>query len=383
MKVYLMLKYIIIIAISTTLSLADDKKNEEMNRKIDSVYEFTEIVNVERTEIKNQNRTGTCWSFAGNSFLESELIRMGKGKHNLSEMYIVRNIYPEKAMNYVRYHGKTQFGQGSLAHDVLNAIETYGIVPEQVYSARPENDYLNHAEMFSILESLVKKIVETKPENRTSHWIDAYNGIINAYLGNPPSEFEYNGKKYTPKSFAKELGLRKSDYVNITSFTHHPFNEEFVLEIPDNWSRGRFFNVPMERMLDLTIKALKNGYSVNWGADVSEKSFKSEYGLAINPSDMKQMIIDKDEVKWDSIYTELEITQEIRQNDFDNYLTQDDHGMHIVGISKDKMDRKYFIVKNSWGSKKRGRDGYLYVSYSYFQHKTTSIQLHKDVLSLK
>ena len=358
------------------------KDIDEMNRKIDSVYQFEELINIERTEVKNQNNTGTCWSFAGNSFIESELIRMGKGEHNLSEMFIVRNIYPEKAWNYVRLHGKTQFGQGSLSHDVLNAIEKYGIVPEEVYSARPENDYLNHSEMFSILESIVKNIVDTKAKDRTSHWIDAYNSVIDAYLGEAPAEFEYNGKKYTPKSFAAELGIKKSDYVDVTSFTHHPFDTKFVLEIPDNWSQGLFLNLPMDKMLDLTVKALENGYSVNWGADVSEKSFKSDYGLAINPADMKQMTLDKDDIKWDSVYTELEITQEIRQNDFDNYLTQDDHGMHIVGIVKDKMDRKYFIVKNSWGSEKRGRDGYIYVSYSYFMHKTTSIQMHKDVLNI-
>lgn len=375
-----MLKYLIILITISTPLLA--KLDEEMNKKIDSVYEFKEVINLERTEIKNQNSTGTCWSFAGNSFLESELIRMGKGEHNLSEMYIVRNIYPEKAWNYVRYHGKAQFGQGSLAHDVLNAIEKYGIVPEEIYSARPENDYLNHGEMFSILNSIVTNIVDTEPKNRTPHWIDAFNGVIDAYLGEAPEEFNYQGNIYTPVSFAEELGLKKSDYVDITSFTHHPFDTEFVLEIPDNWSHGKFLNVPMERMLNLTVKALENGYTVNWGSDVSEDSFESDYGLAINPTDMKQMKLDKEEIKWDSIYKELDITQEIRQADFDNYLTQDDHGMHIVGIAKDKLDRKYFIVKNSWGSKNRGREGYLYVSFSYFMHKTTSIQMHRDVLNM-
>lgn len=372
------LLFIVIFSITPLFSEYD----EEMNRKIDSVYEFEELINIERTEVKNQNKTGTCWSFAGNSFLESELIRMGKGEHNLSEMFIVRNIYPEKAWNYVRYHGKTQFGQGSLAHDVLNAIEKYGIVPEEVYSARPENDYLNHSEMFKILESIVVNIANTAPKDRTKHWEKAFNGVIDAYLGEVPSEFEYKGKKYTPQSFANELGLKSSDYQDITSFTHHTFDKEFVLEVPDNWSRGKFLNVPMKKMLDIATVALENGYSVNWGADVSEESFKSDYGLAINPEEMAEMELKKDKIKWDSIYKELDITQEIRQNDFDNYLTQDDHGMHIVGIAKDKLDRKYFIVKNSWGTEKRGREGYIYVSFSYFMHKTTSIQVHKDVLKL-
>ncbi|GAB5464872.1 MAG: C1 family peptidase [Candidatus Kapaibacteriales bacterium] len=378
-----MIKYLpLFLFISLTVYGKDDD-SDDMLRKIDSVYQFEEIVNLENTDIKNQNRTGTCWSFAGNSFLESELLRMGKGEHNLSEMYIVRNIYPEKAMNYVRYHGKAQFGQGSLAHDVLNSIDKYGAVPEEVYSARPENDYLNHAEMFSILNSIVVNITNTDPKNRTSHWMDAFEGVIDAYMGDAPEEFEYRGKKYTPKSFANFLSLSKNDYVDITSFTHHKFGDEIVLEVPDNWSRGKFLNVPMDKMLSLTVTALENGYTVNWGADVSEPGFESDYGLAINPADIKLMEIDKEMIKWDSLYAEATVTQEMRQEDFDNYLTQDDHGMHIIGIAKDKLDRKYFIVKNSWGYKNPGRDGYLYVSFPYFQHKTTSIQMHKDVLQLK
>ena len=354
------------------------EQDADLMKKVDSVYQFSVVKNIETTEVKNQNNTGTCWTFAGNSFFETELIRLGKGKYNLSEMFIARNVYKEKADNYVRLHGETAFGQGALSHDVLNSFKKYGAIPESVYSARPKNDYLNHSEMFGILEAIVKNIVNTKPTDRTSNWKKAYEAVLDAYMGTPPSEFEYEGKKYTPLSFAQSLGLNADDYIDITSFTHHPFYEKFFLEVPDNFSRGLYYNVKMNEMLGIVEYAINNGFSVDWGSDVTEAGFSSDYGLAIDPKDLEEMRIKKEKIKWDSLYQEIDITQEKRQEDFDNYLTEDDHGMHIVGIAKDVKDRKYFIVKNSWGTEKRGRDGYLYVSYNYFMHKTTSISVHKD-----
>lgn len=358
------------------------KVDEQMISKIDSVYEWEVIVDLDKTNIKNQNKTGTCWSFAGNSFIESELIRIGKGQYDLSEMYVVRMTYLDKADNYVRYHGKTQFGQGALSHDLLKSIEKYGIVPEEIYSGNSESGKHNHSEMFGILSDIVSRVVRTSPNDRTTKWKDAYESVLNVYLGVVPTEFEYMGKKYTPQSFANVLGIKASDYIDVTSFTHHNFYDKFILEVPDNFSRGYYHNVKMNEMLEIAENALMNGFSVDWGADVSEKGFSSDNGLAINPMDLKEIERKKDDIKWDSIYTELDITQEIRQIDFDNYLTQDDHGMHIVGIVKDKLGRKYFIVKNSWGSELRGREGYLYVSYGYFMHKTTSISVHKDAIPL-
>lgn len=370
--------FLLLFSISHIPLLSDDEEDEEMMRKIDSVYEFEQIINVETTDVKNQNRTGTCWTFAGNSFIETELLREGKGEVDLSEMFIVRNIYPEKADLYVRYHGTTQFGEGALTNDVMRSIAKYGVVPESEYSTRPENGYLNHAEMSGILEDMLKRVVATDASNRTTKWKKAFDAVLDVYMGKAPTKFKVNGVEYTPLTYRDHLGIDPKNYVDITSFTHHPFYDKFVLEVPDNFSHGEFYNVPMAEMLEITEKALENGYSVDWGADVSEPSFESKYGLAINPSDMKQMILDKDKLKWDSVYTELDITQDIRQEDFDTYLTQDDHGMHIVGIVKDKLDRKYFVVKNSWGTKKRGHDGYLYVSYSYFMHKTTGITVNKN-----
>lgn len=353
----------------TNSLFAESESTETMQAKIDSVYKFEVLVNVETTDVKNQNRTGTCWTFAGNSFIESELLREGKGEVDLSEMFIVRNMYPEKADLYVRYHGTTQFGEGALTNDVMRSIEKYGVVPESEYSTRPKNGFLNHNEMSGILEDMLKRVVATAPENRTSKWRQAFNSVLDVYMGEAPTKFKVNGVEYTPLSYRDHLGIETNQFIDITSFTHHPFYDKFILEVPDNFSHGFFHNVPIEEMLEITEKALENGYTVDWGADVSEKSFESKYGLAINPADLKQMAIDKDDIEWDSIYTELNITQEIRQ---------DDHGMYIVGIAKDKLDRKYFIVKNSWGVKDRGHDGYIYVSYSYFMHKTTAIGLNKN-----
>lgn len=371
------LAFLLLLSISHIPLLSDDKEDEEMLHKIDSVYEFEQIINIESTNVKNQSRSGTCWTFAGNSFIESELLREGKGEIDLSEMFIVRNIYPEKADIYVRYMGAIQFGEGAESNDVMRSIEKYGVVPESEYSPRPESGYLNHVEMSGILEDLVKRVVATDPSNRTTKWKKAFNSVLDAYMGEVPTKFKVDGVEYTPLTYRDHLGIDTKNYVDITSFTHHPFYDKFVLEVPDNFSHGEFYNVPMKEMLEITEKALGNGYSVDWGADVTEPSFESKYGLAINPADMKQMILDKDAIVWDSVYTELDITQDIRQEDFDNYLTQDDHGMHIVGIVKDKLNRKYFVVKNSWGTKKRGHDGYIYVSFSYFMHKTTGITLNK------
>lgn len=369
-----------LIVISTNTKAEDADSLSSMQTKIDSVYGFVPIINIEATSIKNQNNTGTCWTFAGNSFIESELLREKKEPIDLSEMFIVRNIYPEKADNYVRMHGATEFGEGAETNDVMHSIEKYGVVPESEYSSRPENGYLNHAEMEGILEDMVKRVVATAPKDRTTKWKKAFNAVLDAYMGVPPKTFKVDGVEYTPLTYKEHLGIDTKQYVNITSFTHHPFYEKFVLEIPDNYSRGEFYNVKMQEMLETVKYALENGYTVDWGADVTEESFQSKYGLAIDPQDMKQMILDKEDIKWDSIYKEIDITQEERQEDFDKYLTQDDHGMHIIGTVKDKLDRPYFIIKNSWGTKNKGHNGYVYVSFPYFMHKTTSITLNKKAI---
>jgi bleomycin hydrolase len=341
-----------------------------------SFYTFKEVVNNSSTPTKDQCMTGTCWSYATTSFLESELIRTGKGEHDLSEMYNVRMTYPKKAENYVRYQGKAQFGPGSLSHDVLFALEDYGIVPESVYDGIEYGaERHNHGEMDAVLEAMMEALVDQGPGKLTPSWSNAVEGVLDAYLGAPPEEFSYQGKKYTPSSFRDAMGLKAADYVNLSSFTHHPFYNSFVLEVPDNFSRGSFYNVPLDDLVAMTEKALNAGYTLSWDADVSERGFSFRNGMAVMPEDG----VDKSNMFIEET-PEMKVTQDNRQAAFDSQATTDDHLMHIVGIANDQFGNPYFIVKNSWGSS-NPYGGIQYVSYPYFKMKTISVLVHKNALS--
>lgn len=341
----------------------------------DAFFTFKEVVNNTATATKDQCRTGTCWSFATTSFLESELIRMGKGEHDLSEMYHVRMTYPDKAEDYVRYMGKTQFGPGSLSHDVINAMRDHGVVPESVYDGLEYGtDKHDHGELDALLKSMVETLVERGSGKLTPTWDDAIEGVLDAYLGATPEEFSYQGKKYTPESFRDALGLKASDYVNITSFSHQPFYEQFILEVPDNFSKGSFYNVKLDELVAITEKALKDGYTLSWDADVSERGFSFRNGMAIMP----ESGIDKSKYFKEDV-PEMTVTQENRQEAFDTQSTTDDHLMHIIGMAKDQTGDPYFIIKNSWGSD-NPYGGIQYVSYPYFKMKTISVLLHKNAL---
>lgn len=340
-----------------------------------NVYQFTNKIELDATETKDQCRTGTCWSYSTVSFLESELIRMGKGEHNLSEMFNVRVTYPKKADKYVRYQGKYQFGPGSLCHDVINAMRDYGIVPDAVYSGLPEGeDEHNHGEMDAMLEAMLKAVVDKRTAAYGDQWRMAVEGVLDAYLGEVPESFEYQGKKYTPASLRDEMGLNADDYVSLTSFTHHPFYDEFILEVPDNFSQGLFYNVPIDMLENQVVAALEAGYTVAWDADVSERGFSFREGMAIIPPEG----VSRDDL-WKQTLREPVITQELRQEGFENYQTTDDHLMHITGMATDQNGKRYFIIKNSWGDGNK-YGGKQYVSMSYFRMKTVSILLHKDAL---
>ncbi len=237
-------------------------------------YGLTVPADIQVTEVKDQGKTGTCWSFSTTSFIESEALRMNKGKHDLSEMYFVRMVYPQKADNYVRRHGKATFGAGGLSHDIMKATALYGMLPESVYSGLGQNDQHNHGELHAMLEGVVKNVVENNGGTLNLKWRQAYNGILDSYLGAVPEEFLHEGKKVSPQNFASDvLGFNPQNYVELTSFTHHPFYEPFILEIPDNWANASYYNLPLDELINVLDHALESGYTVVWDGDVSEKEF--------------------------------------------------------------------------------------------------------------
>ena len=358
-------------------------------------YVFTIEKELDATPVKNQYRSGTCWSFSAISFLESELLRMGKGEYNLSEMFVIRHAYGDKAKKYVRLHGNLNLAGGGAFHDVITVINEYGMVPEEVYDGKVlgEENHI-HGEMDNVVKAYVKAVVENKNKKLTPAWYHGLTGILDAYLGEIPEEFEYSGKKYTPKSFAESLGLNMDDYVELSSFTHHPFYEKFVLEVPDNWEWGLVYNLPMKEFNEVLDYAIDNGYTIAWGADVSEKGFSWKNGVAIVPEvDMLDMT-DTEKEKWEELTKkekqaalykfdkpgrEKTITQEMHQEAFDNYSMTDDHGMHLTGKAKDQNGNEYFIVKNSWDDGGK-YDGYFYASRAFVLMNTLDIMVHKDAI---
>ena len=358
--------------------------SQTLSNKKESEYRFTVIKNLENTPVQNQNQTSTCWSFSSLSFFESELIRMGKGKDfNLSEMFVVRQVYPMKAVNYIRMHGRTNFAEGGGFPDVLQVLKNQGMVPEEVYSGKkdPAAPH-NH----KLLETTLKNILHPASLDETQKidfgfLLNTVNAVCDEYLGKVPASFEYKGKQYTPKTYAEAMGIKADDYVLLTSFTHHPFYSQFVLEIPDNWNWQTVYNVPLNDLQSIMTTAITNGFTFAWGADVSEKGFLRADGLAIVPeTPFAQMTEEERKSIALKPMKQLAITQELRQKAFDNYETQDDHGMHIVGLVKDQNGTVYYIVKNSWGKESNQCDGYFYASESYVLYKTTSIMIHKKAL---
>ena len=359
-----------------------------------SAYQFTVIKENPVTSIKNQANTGTCWSFSGVSFLESELLRMEKGTFDLSEMYIVRKNYEDKAEKYARLHGHMNFSQGGSFADVVETIDNFGIVPADVYSGLLDgNDRHNHTEMEKALTGYMKGVISNN--TLSPYWSTAYDAILDTYMGKKPESFTYNGKTYTPQSFKAFLGIKQSDYISITSYTHHPFYSQFALEIPDNWRWAGSYNLPMDEMMEAIDHALLNGYTVAWATDVSEAGF-SRQGFAIVPDENAVENAGTDQAKWlglsdaerkgningkigTEILKEKEITQEMRQEGYNNYQTTDDHGMHIYGIAKDQNGNKYYMVKNSWGNT-GPYEGLWYASEAFVQYKTMSIVLNKASL---
>lgn len=334
-------------------------------------YEFTPTKEIACTEVKSQDRTGTCWSFATISFLESELIRMGKPEHDLSEMFLVRTIYKDKARNYFLRQGKANFSQGSLSHDVIRAFDMGGAVPESAYSGKPKGAKHDHNRMEEDLKKLLDNSM--KDEKLRTMWRDSFQRILDGYLGNTPREFNVDKTDHTAESYAKSLGVNTADYFNFSSYTHHPFYDEFILEIPDNYSNGSYHNVPIEELQAIVDSAMEKGYTVAWDGDVTEKGFSSKQGIAVLPVKAER----KDLFKKPG--AEKSVDQALRQSTFESYSTTDDHLMHLVGTATDQKGTKYYIIKNSWGEQGPYK-GYIYMSEAYFQLKTVAVMVHKDVV---
>lgn len=358
-------------------------------------YQFTTVKEVKITPVKNQNRTGTCWSFSGVGLIEAELLRTGKGEYNLSEMFIANHSYKDKADKFVRLHGKLNFAQGGSFADVIYVFKHYGAVPGELYKGLEYGqDNHVHGELAEVATAYVNAVIKNRDRKLSTAWKKGFDGVIDTYLGKLPETFTYQGKQYTPKSFGESLGLNFDDYVSLTSYTHHPFYSQFPLETEDNWRWAPSYNLPIHELMEVLDHAINNGYTIAWGSDVSEKGF-TRNGIAVAADIEALESSGSDQARWVGLSQterdaevkklvekpckEIEVTQELRQQAYDNYQTTDDHGMLIYGIAKDQTGKKFYMVKNSWGTESKYK-GHWYASEAYVAYKTMNIVLHKDAL---
>jgi len=369
------LKFLFIIGLLFFVASAAVTAQETEDKK--DVHEFTMLHQVKTTPVKDQNKTGTCWSFAATSFIETELLRIGKGEYDLSEMFNVRMVYPGRAEQYIRYHGAFNFGNGGQAHDVMYVVKNFGVVPEEIFPG-VETDITghNHGEMDAVLKATVDAVLKKPGGEITTLWSDVIDAQLNIYLGEVPEKFTYDGKEYTPISFAKKLGINTDDYIELTSYTHHPFYSLVDLEIPDNFRHSLYYNVPIEDILSTIDNAIENGYSVAWDGDVGRKQFLRKEGYAVIP-------VEKEGDAKDEKITEPEIEKQVKQEDrqkaFDTFDTTDDHLMHLTGIAENQNGTKFYYTKNSWGTDSKYH-GFWYMSEQYVKLRTVAIMVHKDAV---
>ena len=355
-------------------------------------YEFTVVKENPVTSIKNQYRSGTCWCYSALSFIESEILRTKGQEVDLSEMFVVGKSYHDRAVKYVRVDGHLNFAAGSSFGDVLHVIKDYGIVPQEAYSGfNYGTEMPEQSELDAVLKAYVDAVAKNPNRKLTTAWLNGLDGILDAYFGEVPETFNVGGAEYTPESYRDHLGINYDDYVNITSFTHHPFYEPFIIEVCDNWRWDSAYNLPMDEMMEVMYNAIDKGYTIAWGSDVSEKGF-TRNGLAVMPVEEKKVTAGSDQERWvgkaaeqpkeaakTSIPEEMTITQEMRQEGYDRKTTTDDHGMHIYGVAKDQNGTKYFMVKNSWGETGKYK-GVWYASDAFVRYKTLNVVVHKDAL---
>ena len=364
------MKKIFIITLSAILCAGVTAQNEKKG------YVFTTVDSLGITSVKDQANSGTCWSFSSIGFFESELLRLGKGEHDLAEMFVVHKTMEDRAKAAVRLHGDIEFAQGGSFYDVVYCWKNYGMVPQEVMPGiMYKSDRINHTELTAVAKAYVDALAKGNLKKLSDVWQKGFSGIYDAYIGECPENFTYNGKEYTPQSYAQSLGLNMDDYVSSTSYTHHPFYEQFVIEIQDNWRWGLSYNLPLDEFMAVMHNAIKTGYTFAWGADVSETGFlRSKPAVCVIPSEE-----DKENKILREPGEEMTITQEMRQEAYDNWETTDDHGMQIFGIAKDQNGKEYFMVKNSWNTT-AGNNGIWYASDAYVAYKTMNILVHKDAL---
>jgi aminopeptidase C len=384
----------ILICIVALTAITIQATAQEQETKNEEGFRFSVIKENPITSVKNQSNTGTCWCFSSLGFMESELLRMGKGEFDRTEMYVVSRTYTEKADRYVRLDGFLNFAQGGGFDDYLYVTRKYGIVPEEVMPGlNYGEDQHRHGELTAVLKGIVDAVKKNPNRKLSTAWKNAFQGALDAYLGEIPETFQYKGITYTPQSFATSLGFNPDDYVTITSYTHHPFYTQFALEIADNWLWGTSYNVPIEELMAIIDNAIMEGYTVLWASDVSEQGF-GRNGIAMYPTTDPQEMIGSDQAKWlelspterSNMFRNLkapvaeirEVTQQMRQESYDNKQTTDDHGMQIYGIAKDQNGTKYYMVKNSWGDDAGNYKGLWYVTEKFVQYKTMDIQVHKN-----
>ena len=369
---------------------------QETEKKETKGFVFTDVISIPNTSVKNQYKSGTCWSFSGIAFVEAELLKSTGKEYDLSEMFCVNHTYSDRATKYVRLNGSLNFGSGAEVADVFRVITEYGMVPDEAYPGLNygEENHV-HGEMDEVLKSYVDAIIKNKNKRLTPVWHEGFDKLLATYLGELPSTFTYEGKEYTPQSFRDMAGFNVDNYIEITSYTDHPFYTEYALEISDNWLWEKTWNVPMDEMMAIIDNALESGYTVNWGADVSDKGFSWKNGVAIMPLQERNDLSGSEKEKWealtpkerqDAIFSfdgpvkEVTATQEMRQQNYDNYMVTDDHGMLIVGTATDQDGNKYYKIKNSWGDEGHIYDGYFYASVPYVQLQTISIAVNKKAV---
>lgn len=358
-------------------------------------FVFTTVKENPITSIKNQNQSGTCWAYSSLGFFEDELLRMGKGEHDLCEMFLVHKTYEDRAKASVRLHGDISYSQGGSFYDAVYCMRNYGMVPEEAMP-KPGTLYgdtlANFNELDPVSSAYVKAIAKGNFKKLSPAWFKGFNAILDTYLGEVPAKFTYKGKEYTPESYMKSLGLNMDDYVSLTSFTHHPFYSQFVIEVQDNWRWGQSYNLPLDEFMEVMDNAVRNGYTFAWGADVSEIGFTRD-GIAVCPdADKGAELTGSDMARWTGLTAvdkrkeltsrplpEIKVTQEMRQTAYDNWETTDDHGMVIYGIAKDQNGKEYFMVKNSWGPAGK-YNGVWYASKAFVAYKTMNILVNKHAL---